>query len=270
MSNCQHDLSVLSFPSINRQKWILCFCLLSFFVLPRWLKSRLSIHFRFQLWSLNNWRNLLTWSSLEMEGRLKQSWTLRSLKEGGGHCCYHLQKPSLDTYGVQSCKLCTFAAIDHINNKNRGPPQGYSWCWTLLGGSNLPPADSWSMFPRHLMGLSSAACVYPTLQPGEPICAGIPLTQQTSNESRLSMSESVSEFFDAQEVLLSASSSENEVRGPLGWRWAGEREARPLKPLPRHFNRGCAVMPMVFQQLMSWVWRPEVKQVRRSEMATKE
>ncbi|KAG7227610.1 hypothetical protein INR49_005425 [Caranx melampygus] len=40
---------------------------------------------------------------------------------------------------------------------------------------------------------------------------GIPLTQQASNESRLSMSESVSEFFDAQEVLLSASSSENEV-----------------------------------------------------------
>ncbi|XP_045068015.1 oxysterol-binding protein-related protein 6-like [Coregonus clupeaformis] len=40
---------------------------------------------------------------------------------------------------------------------------------------------------------------------------GIPLTQQTSNESRLSMSESVSEFFDAQEVLLSASSSENEA-----------------------------------------------------------
>ncbi|XP_077435567.1 oxysterol-binding protein-related protein 6 isoform X2 [Vanacampus margaritifer] len=39
---------------------------------------------------------------------------------------------------------------------------------------------------------------------------GIPLTQQASNESRLSMSESVSEFFDAQEVLLSASSSENE------------------------------------------------------------
>lgn len=40
---------------------------------------------------------------------------------------------------------------------------------------------------------------------------GIPLSQQVSNESRLSMSESVSEFFDAQEVLLSASSSENEV-----------------------------------------------------------
>uniref|UniRef100_A0A7N8XU16 Oxysterol-binding protein n=1 Tax=Mastacembelus armatus TaxID=205130 RepID=A0A7N8XU16_9TELE len=50
------------------------------------------------------------------------------------------------------------------------------------------------------------ACV--CLQPGEQM--GIPLTQQASNESRLSMSESVSEFFDAQEVLLSASSSENE------------------------------------------------------------
>ncbi|KAI1898138.1 hypothetical protein AGOR_G00069270 [Albula goreensis] len=46
---------------------------------------------------------------------------------------------------------------------------------------------------------------------GDQLHAGIPLTQQASNESRLSMSESVSEFFDAQEVLLSASSSENEA-----------------------------------------------------------
>uniref|UniRef100_W5MIQ2 Oxysterol-binding protein n=1 Tax=Lepisosteus oculatus TaxID=7918 RepID=W5MIQ2_LEPOC len=48
-------------------------------------------------------------------------------------------------------------------------------------------------------------------EPNEQIHVGIPLTQQVSNESRLSMSESVSEFFDAQEVLLSASSSENEA-----------------------------------------------------------
>ncbi|KAA8588116.1 hypothetical protein FQN60_001310 [Etheostoma spectabile] len=48
----------------------------------------------------------------------------------------------------------------------------------------------------------------PDIKAGEQM--GIPLTQQASNESRLSMSESVSEFFDAQEVLLSASSSENE------------------------------------------------------------
>ncbi|XP_051566448.1 oxysterol-binding protein-related protein 6 isoform X2 [Myxocyprinus asiaticus] len=46
---------------------------------------------------------------------------------------------------------------------------------------------------------------------GEPLHVGIPLSAQVSNESRLSMSESVSEFFDAQEVLLSASSSENEA-----------------------------------------------------------
>uniref|UniRef100_A0A8C1TZI7 Oxysterol-binding protein n=1 Tax=Cyprinus carpio TaxID=7962 RepID=A0A8C1TZI7_CYPCA len=45
----------------------------------------------------------------------------------------------------------------------------------------------------------------------EPLHVGIPLSQQVANESRLSMSESVSEFFDAQEVLLSASSSENEA-----------------------------------------------------------
>ncbi|XP_028662063.2 oxysterol-binding protein-related protein 6 [Erpetoichthys calabaricus] len=48
-------------------------------------------------------------------------------------------------------------------------------------------------------------------EPSDQIHVGIPLTQQVSNESRLSMSESVSEFFDAQEVLLSASSSENEA-----------------------------------------------------------
>ncbi|XP_052461594.1 oxysterol-binding protein-related protein 6 isoform X5 [Carassius gibelio] len=45
----------------------------------------------------------------------------------------------------------------------------------------------------------------------ELLHVGIPLSQQVANESRLSMSESVSEFFDAHEVLLSASSSENEA-----------------------------------------------------------
>ncbi|KAG5852599.1 hypothetical protein ANANG_G00064250 [Anguilla anguilla] len=48
-------------------------------------------------------------------------------------------------------------------------------------------------------------------EPGEQIHVGIPLSQQASNESRLSMSESVSEFFDAQEVLLSASLAKNEA-----------------------------------------------------------
>uniref|UniRef100_A0A6Q2XEQ8 Oxysterol-binding protein n=1 Tax=Esox lucius TaxID=8010 RepID=A0A6Q2XEQ8_ESOLU len=38
-----------------------------------------------------------------------------------------------------------------------------------------------------------------------------PLVHQVSNESRTSITESLSEFFDAQEVLLSASSSENEA-----------------------------------------------------------
>ncbi|XP_069839112.1 oxysterol-binding protein-related protein 6 isoform X1 [Dendropsophus ebraccatus] len=45
----------------------------------------------------------------------------------------------------------------------------------------------------------------------EQIHVNLPLSQQVSNEGRLSMSESVSEFFDAHEVLLSASSSENEA-----------------------------------------------------------
>ncbi|XP_030064722.1 oxysterol-binding protein-related protein 6 [Microcaecilia unicolor] len=48
-------------------------------------------------------------------------------------------------------------------------------------------------------------------EPSEQIHVSLPLSKQVSNGSRLSMSESVSEFFDAQEVLLSASSSENEA-----------------------------------------------------------
>uniref|UniRef100_A0A8C0VQ73 Oxysterol-binding protein n=1 Tax=Cyanistes caeruleus TaxID=156563 RepID=A0A8C0VQ73_CYACU len=62
------------------------------------------------------------------------------------------------------------------------------------------------------------------MQTGEQIHVSLPLSQQVSNESRLSMSESVSEFFDAQEVLLSASSSENEVGCDIMWQlccWTG-------------------------------------------------
>uniref|UniRef100_A0A669EAE9 Oxysterol-binding protein n=1 Tax=Oreochromis niloticus TaxID=8128 RepID=A0A669EAE9_ORENI len=44
-----------------------------------------------------------------------------------------------------------------------------------------------------------------------PVQVAHPLVHQVSNESRASIAESLSEFFDAQEVLLSASSSENEV-----------------------------------------------------------
>uniref|UniRef100_A0A665WIY3 Oxysterol-binding protein n=1 Tax=Echeneis naucrates TaxID=173247 RepID=A0A665WIY3_ECHNA len=48
-------------------------------------------------------------------------------------------------------------------------------------------------------------------------CSGSPqsLVHQVSNESRASIPESISEFFDAQEYLLSSSSSENEVRHHL-------------------------------------------------------
>uniref|UniRef100_A0A8C7J9Y9 Oxysterol-binding protein n=1 Tax=Oncorhynchus kisutch TaxID=8019 RepID=A0A8C7J9Y9_ONCKI len=66
--------------------------------------------------------------------------------------------------------------------------------------------------PLFLLSFLSSSLSKSLSQPaGSYQVTGIPLTQQTSNESRLSMSESVSEFFDAQEVLLSASSSENEA-----------------------------------------------------------
>uniref|UniRef100_A0A8C4H063 Oxysterol-binding protein n=1 Tax=Dicentrarchus labrax TaxID=13489 RepID=A0A8C4H063_DICLA len=51
----------------------------------------------------------------------------------------------------------------------------------------------------------------PPTSPQDSVDESRPLVHQVSNESRASITESLSEFFDAQEVLLSASSSENEV-----------------------------------------------------------
>uniref|UniRef100_A0A4W3I0D5 Oxysterol-binding protein n=1 Tax=Callorhinchus milii TaxID=7868 RepID=A0A4W3I0D5_CALMI len=56
-----------------------------------------------------------------------------------------------------------------------------------------------------------------------------PLVHQLSNESRVSRTDSLSEFFDAQEVLLSASSSENEVMLISG---EGRKSARSCLPAP--------------------------------------
>uniref|UniRef100_A0A6Q2XXH5 Oxysterol-binding protein n=1 Tax=Esox lucius TaxID=8010 RepID=A0A6Q2XXH5_ESOLU len=61
-----------------------------------------------------------------------------------------------------------------------------------------------------VMGLKNAlSSVSPAKQDSKD--GSHPLVHQVSNESRTSITESLSEFFDAQEVLLSASSSENEA-----------------------------------------------------------
>ncbi|XP_072009859.1 oxysterol-binding protein-related protein 3 isoform X2 [Engystomops pustulosus] len=56
-----------------------------------------------------------------------------------------------------------------------------------------------------ILGLKNALAAE---SPGEE---NRPLVHQISNESRLSITDSLTEFYDAQEVLLSSSSSENEV-----------------------------------------------------------
>ncbi|KAM4725126.1 oxysterol-binding protein-related protein 3-like [Anableps anableps] len=58
--------------------------------------------------------------------------------------------------------------------------------------------------PPEVIGLKS-------LYASEGTGSSHPLVQQVSSESRVSIPESISEFFDAQEYLLSSSSSENEV-----------------------------------------------------------
>ncbi|KAM4705434.1 oxysterol-binding protein-related protein 3 isoform 2-T2 [Rhinophrynus dorsalis] len=56
-----------------------------------------------------------------------------------------------------------------------------------------------------IVGLKNA------LSSEDPCEEGKPLVHQLSNESRLSITDSLTEFYDAQEVLLSSSSSENEA-----------------------------------------------------------
>uniref|UniRef100_A0A672TCL3 Oxysterol-binding protein n=1 Tax=Sinocyclocheilus grahami TaxID=75366 RepID=A0A672TCL3_SINGR len=67
-----------------------------------------------------------------------------------------------------------------------------------------------------LLGLKNTLAAVCSQTHSFPLCkqdssdGSRPLVHQASNESRASITESLSEFFDAQEVLLSASSSENE------------------------------------------------------------
>ncbi|XP_056375806.1 oxysterol-binding protein-related protein 3 isoform X2 [Hyla sarda] len=56
-----------------------------------------------------------------------------------------------------------------------------------------------------MMGLKNALAVEMPCEENRP------LVHQISNESRLSITDSLTEFYDAQEVLLSSSSSENEI-----------------------------------------------------------
>uniref|UniRef100_A0AAY4A7J9 Oxysterol-binding protein n=1 Tax=Denticeps clupeoides TaxID=299321 RepID=A0AAY4A7J9_9TELE len=67
-------------------------------------------------------------------------------------------------------------------------------------------AESSLIEPSLLVNLSPGP-----LQKEDSTDGSRPLVHQISNESRASITESLSEFFDAQEVLLSASSSENEA-----------------------------------------------------------
>lgn len=62
-----------------------------------------------------------------------------------------------------------------------------------------------------LCALINGSCSPCVSQKADSVDESRALVHQVSNESRASITESLSEFFDAQEVLLSASSSENEV-----------------------------------------------------------
>uniref|UniRef100_A0A671L1R7 Oxysterol-binding protein n=1 Tax=Sinocyclocheilus anshuiensis TaxID=1608454 RepID=A0A671L1R7_9TELE len=84
-----------------------------------------------------------------------------------------------------------------------------SICWLLLQAVTQNAELRERLCKIHAESHISEPSVHINLSPG-PLDGSRPLVHQVSNESRASITESLSEFFDAQEVLLSASSSENE------------------------------------------------------------
>uniref|UniRef100_A0A672MMJ3 Oxysterol-binding protein n=1 Tax=Sinocyclocheilus grahami TaxID=75366 RepID=A0A672MMJ3_SINGR len=80
-----------------------------------------------------------------------------------------------------------------------------SICWLLLQAVTQNAELRERLCKIHTESHISEPSVHINLSPDSR-----PLVHQVSNESRASITESLSEFFDAQEVLLSASSSENE------------------------------------------------------------
>uniref|UniRef100_A0A4W4G4W1 Oxysterol-binding protein n=1 Tax=Electrophorus electricus TaxID=8005 RepID=A0A4W4G4W1_ELEEL len=89
-------------------------------------------------------------------------------------------------------RLQCFMLAARSSNKARGPV--------------TPLGTGYWVQPMNVRGVQDAAAPILSVD-----CARS-LVHQTSDDSQTSITESMSEFFDAQEVLVSASSSENEVR----------------------------------------------------------
>lgn len=94
-------------------------------------------------------------------------------------------------------------AIFHVNW--RGACAIFSQCFTVLQVRRL-----WNCMHECCLWYFPAQNFFSFKQENSRE-EGRGLVHQVSNESRLSIADSLTEFFDAQEVLLSASSSENEV-----------------------------------------------------------
>uniref|UniRef100_A0A674CL61 Oxysterol-binding protein n=1 Tax=Salmo trutta TaxID=8032 RepID=A0A674CL61_SALTR len=82
---------------------------------------------------------------------------------------------------------------------------------TVLSGSPYGPWSTVLPYNRNKVHLRHNLYVCSVHTKQDSTDGSHPLVHQASNESRASITESLSEFFDAQEVLLSASSSENEA-----------------------------------------------------------
>uniref|UniRef100_A0AAZ3R4V2 Oxysterol-binding protein n=1 Tax=Oncorhynchus tshawytscha TaxID=74940 RepID=A0AAZ3R4V2_ONCTS len=119
----------------------------------------------------------------------------------------------------QSKVAAWLQSSDDMNKCSKGTHTHTQSCITNLVGTHNSKSHSKSPFPNLQPNLNPEPNSYhntnSNFNPKPPrnnsTDGSHPLVHQASNESRASITESLSEFFDAQEVLLSASSSENEA-----------------------------------------------------------
>lgn len=125
-----------------------------------------------------------------------------------GACAPSLPGQGSFYYAFVPCSLPSASSAQKVSDSAKVP--GYASLSRELSGKRVPnlTPPAWPRSLTSIWLLPQQEALY---------MKGRELTPQLSQTSILSLADSHTEFFDACEVLLSASSSENEVREEGSW-----------------------------------------------------
>uniref|UniRef100_A0AAR2KGM5 Oxysterol-binding protein n=1 Tax=Pygocentrus nattereri TaxID=42514 RepID=A0AAR2KGM5_PYGNA len=169
------------------------------------------VFFNYIMEALNAIESLLPW---HMEIKYKFFFFLISFLANLACCCsclFRLQVPSC----ISSGSIRLHASNPNLSSADLASEQSYSEPLDLPTDVSKLQEDFCRIannceLCRIPLNEYFSVLLFSSVSPHDSTDCARPLVHQASNESRTSITESLSEFFDAQEVLLSASSSENE------------------------------------------------------------